>query len=201
MLVFIDESGCPGFKIAKGSDPIFVVGMVIFKNGAAAASTQAMIEGLHSELRHRSEFKFSKCDSRVRDGFFEATSRCSFCVRALVVRKQAIYSEKLRHDNETFYNYFVQQLMQFDNGSLMTARVRIDGSGDREFRRALGTYLRRKLGTRIRDIKLTDSKSDPLIQLADMCVGAIARSYRDRTDASRWRDMLAPRIEDIWEFK
>ena len=30
MLVFIDESGDPGFKIEKGSSPVFVTAMVIF---------------------------------------------------------------------------------------------------------------------------------------------------------------------------
>jgi len=32
MLVFIDESGDPDLKFARGSDPIFAVGMVIFKD-------------------------------------------------------------------------------------------------------------------------------------------------------------------------
>jgi hypothetical protein len=32
----------------------------------------------------------------------------------------------------------------------------------------------------------------------DMCVGAVARSYRnDRSDPNRWRAM----IEDLWEFE
>ena len=36
MLVFIDESGDPGFKVEKGSTPVFAVAMVIFANGHAA---------------------------------------------------------------------------------------------------------------------------------------------------------------------
>lgn len=32
MLVLIDESGCAGFKLKKGSSPYFVVAMVVFKN-------------------------------------------------------------------------------------------------------------------------------------------------------------------------
>jgi hypothetical protein len=39
MLVLIDESGCPGFKFTRGSDPVFGIGMVIFANGADAAFT------------------------------------------------------------------------------------------------------------------------------------------------------------------
>jgi hypothetical protein len=32
MLVFIDESGDPGFKLKKGSSPIFVVTLVAFRD-------------------------------------------------------------------------------------------------------------------------------------------------------------------------
>jgi hypothetical protein len=31
VLVFIDESGDPGFKLERGSSPVFVVAMVIFQ--------------------------------------------------------------------------------------------------------------------------------------------------------------------------
>jgi len=47
---------------------------------------------------------------------------------------------------------------------------------------------------------MTDSARDPLTQLADMCVGAIARAYRDRPQADRWLKMLRPRIDDIWIY-
>lgn len=202
MLVFIDESGCPGFKMAKGSDPIFAVGMVIFGSSEDASAARVLIQQLHSSLGHKPEFKFSKCDAGVRDGFFEAvTAQCAFTVSALVVEKKMIYSEELRRNNDSFYNYFVKQLMNFDGGSLRNARVRIDGSGDREFQRALGSYLRRQLRGKVRDVKMVDSSRDSLMQLADMSVGAIARSYRARPDAARWRNMLRPRIENVWMFR
>jgi hypothetical protein len=62
--------------------------------------------------------------------------------------------------------------------------------------------IRRKLGSgAIVEVRFKDSKSDLLLQLADMCADAIARSYRaDRQDSSRWREILAPRITDIWEL-
>lgn len=202
MLVFIDESGCPGFKLAKGSDPIFAVGMVIFRSSEDANAAHELIQQLHSSLGHKPEFKFSKCDARVRDGFFEAvTAQCAFTVRALIVEKKVIYSDELRRNNDCFYNYFVKQLMNFDGGVLRDARVRIDGSGDRDFQRALSSYLRRELRGKIRDVKMVDSNRDELMQLADMSIGAIARSYRDRPDRARWRNMLHPRIEDVWAFR
>jgi len=62
--------------------------------------------------------------------------------------------------------------------------------------------LRNHLGDRMKTLRFSESHRDILIQLADMCVGAIARSYReDRNDRKRWRDMLGPRIGNVWDFK
>ncbi len=122
-------------------------------------------------------------------------------VRALIVRKDVLYSQRLRADVDSFYNYFVKMLMAQDGRTLNAARVRIDGSGSQQFQRSLNAYLRRELGERIREVKMSDSARDPLMQLADMCIGAITRAERDREDAARWKRMLAPRIADIWPFR
>jgi Protein of unknown function (DUF3800) len=66
----------------------------------------------------------------------------------------------------------------------------------------MNAYFRRQLGAdRIKSIVFNDSQSDRLVQLADMCAGAIARSYKaDRDDRNRWRNMLDNKIEDVWDF-
>jgi Protein of unknown function (DUF3800) len=203
MLVFIDESGDPGFKLARGSTPVFVAALVAFKESAEAKACQAAIETLAVRLRIGGEFKFSGSRPEVRDAFFKAILKFHFCVRAIVVRKERIYSAHLRTDKEAFYSFFVKTMLRFDDGLLSDATVVIDGSGDREFRRELGTYLRRHLGPgRLKRVRFSNSAGDRGIQLADMCAGAIARSYRDdRSDASQWRDMLRPKIENVWPFR
>lgn len=203
MLVFIDESGDPGFRIEKGSTPIFVTAMVIFNDGDAAAASHAAIEQSWARKIHKGEFKFSKCSNEVRDEFFAAICDCPFKVRAIVVQKGLLYSPYLRADKDGFYEYFVKTMMQYDSGLLVDAKVIIDGSGDREFRQNLNVALRRRLGSGvIRDIRFQNSKIDALVQLADMCAGAIARSYRtDRPEPWRWRAMLRQRIDDVWEFR
>ncbi len=203
MLVFIDESGDPGFKIARGASPIFVAVMVIFEKNEHAAATQGAIEQSAARRFHSAEFSFTKCGFRARDLFFESIQQCPFTVRAIVVRKERIYSPRLKADKDKFYEYFVKCMMQYDNDLLRDARVVIDGSGDREFRRNLHSALRRRLGSGvIKDIRFKHSHQDVLLQLADMCAGAIARSYRtDRKESGRWRQMLARHITDIWEFK
>lgn len=205
MLVLIDESGCPGFKLTKGSTTYFVVGMVIFRDFTQAEAASNAITILRQTLNINPEFKFSKTHPTIKDKFFDEICQYHFEIRALAVDKRNIYSQKLRNNTDSFYNYFVKTLMQYDNDVLRDASIKIDGSGDKEFKKALNTYLRKNIGEhKIKKFKFTDSKKDNLIQLADMVVGAIARSYSNtRKDANRWLNVLKikGKIKNIWDFK
>ena len=82
---------------------------------------------------------------------------------------------------------------------LNNATVVIDGSGSREFRRQLGSYLRRRINDTksnarvIWKIKILDSKRNNSLQLADMICGAVARSYSQKDDAKTYRALVAHR--------
>lgn len=205
MLVLIDESGDPGFKLVRGSSSHFVVAMVIFDDFKLAEHAAQVIAQTRIQLRVKPEFKFTRSHDRVRDGFFDAVCRLPFRVRALVVDKGALYSTWLREDTDCFYNFFVQALMRYDNDTLHEAHVKIDGSGDRKFKRHLQTYLRKQLPPgRVRKLRFVDSAKDDLVQLADMCAGAILRARRtDEKRNDRWLAMLhdARRVEDLWDFR
>lgn len=203
MLVFIDESGDPGFKLHRGSSAVFVAALVAFHDHDQAREAEAAIDAAAIRLRIRPEFKFNKCRDNIRDAFFETVRPFNFCVRAIVVQKDLIYSPRLRTRKEDFYSFFVKTMLSFDDGLLKAANIVIDGSGDREFRRELEAYLRRELGHgKIKKIRFRDSKSFRLVQLADMCAGAIARSFKDdKDDPSRWRTMLGKKIENVWKFR
>jgi hypothetical protein len=92
--------------------------------------------------------------------------------------------------------------MQYDNGLLVNALVKIDGSGSKEFQSAMRAYLRQQLNTgAVKKLKFVNSRTDNLIQMADMVVGAIARSYNPRKKGhKRWKRMLEGKIENIWDF-
>jgi hypothetical protein len=203
MLVFIDESGDAGFKLDKGSSNVFAVAMVIFDNHEQAQLLTAALADLRARWPGVREFKFSKASADLRDQFFATAAGFDFSVRALVVQKELIHSGRLRSNTDAFYQFFVKTMMKFDNGRLQNARVVIDGSGERTFRRDLSAHLRKHTPEgAIKDIRMKDSKGDTMVQLADMCVGAIARSYRDdRKDNDRWRKMLRSKIDDVWDFK
>lgn len=208
MLVFIDDSGDPGFKVEKGSSKTFVICCVIFDDELEAEKTAVKIKELRRELKKSDnfEFKFNKCSRKYREGFLEKVAGSKFRVRAIVMRKGVIQSDELKNKKESFYNYTVKLVLKHSFGKIRNAKVRIDGSGDRLFRKNLFSYLRKELDNKntkiISDVKMQDSKKNVLIQLSDMVAGSISRTYdQDKTDSKVYWDIIKKHKEDIWEFK
>lgn len=205
MLVLIDESGCCGFNLNNGSSPFFVLAMIIFADCKEAENVSKKIADLRKVLKIKEEFKFSKAHPDVKEEFFSAVIDHDFSVRALVVDKSKITSSYLKKSNDNFYNYFLKTLIEYDSGVLENATIKIDGRGTKIFQKALKSYIRKHVGSnKIRKIKFTDSKKDNLIQLADMVVGAVAKTTNHiAKDKNKWLQVLqnAGKISNIWNFK
>lgn len=208
MLVFIDDSGDAGFKLDKGSSKYFVIVLVIFDDELEAEKTAVAIKELRRELGFPEdmEFKFFKSKNSVREKFLQTVARFQFRVRYLVVDKQKIHSEELRNNKNSFYSYIIKMVLKHSDGSIVDAKVKIDGSGDRIFRRNFLTYLRKELNTEEKRImshcRLVDSQSNVLIQMADMIAGTIRRSYdTDKKDGVALKKIIKKHIHDEWQFK
>ena len=207
MIIFIDDSGDPGFKITKGSSKTFVICCVVFDDELEAEKTAVKIKELRRELKKsdRFEFKFNKSSREFRLRFLKAVSSSKFRVRAIVMPKEDIYSDLLKHSKESFYNFTIKLVLEYNFGTIKNAKIRIDGSGDRLFRRNLLTYLRKNLNSKegkiISNLRFRDSKQDVLIQLADMIAGSIGRSFdAEKSDSKIYIDTVKKRIEDMWIF-
>lgn len=152
------------------------------------------------------EFKFNGSRHDTRTAFLETIKHFSFKVRALNVNKKDIKSDQLKNNKNSFYSYFIKMVLKNSRGTIINAKIRIDGSGDRLFRKRFLTYLRQELNFRdkkiIKNIRLVDSKTNVIIQMADMVAGTIRR-YKDgeKLDAKEYWDIIENRIEDCWEFK
>jgi len=68
MLVFIDDSGDPGFKLDKGSTKYFIIAMVIFDDDLEAEKTAVAIKEFRRELKWPDyrEFRFYKLSRDIR---------------------------------------------------------------------------------------------------------------------------------------
>jgi hypothetical protein len=210
-LVFVDDSGDPGFKFRGGSSSFFIISAVIFNDTLEAEKTSIAIKELKRKLNfpeNNFEFKFCKSSKETRIRFLESVKPFDFKIRYLVVDKRKIRSDELKNNKNSFYSYIIKMLLMYSNNSILDAKLRIDGSGDRIFRRNFSTYLRKSLNSSnkkiIKSLKLVDSKENTLIQLADMVAGSEYRYFefnKIKKDYDVYRNIIKKRIQDEWEFK
>jgi len=147
MLVFLDDSGDPGFKVEKGSTPCFVIALVIFDDDLEAEKCAVAIKELRRTLglSDNYEFRFNGSNRNIRLAFLRCAARLEFRVRAIVMDKARIYGSELRSSKDSFYRYAIKMVLQHNFGKIRNARLRLDGHGDREFRRELRSYLSREV--------------------------------------------------------
>ncbi len=207
MLVFIDESGDPGFKIGEGSSAYFVISLVIFDDHLEAEKASVTIKELRRNLglSDKYEFKFNTTKKEIIRNFIETVRKFKFCVRAMVVDKKGIYHKRLRSDKESFYNYFIMQLLDKSKNRLIDAKLFFDSRGERAVRNELRSYLSKRLNNSENHIfskfKFVDSKQNTLVQLADIVSGSIMYRYTKGDTSFLQKLKRQGRIEDLWEFK
>ena len=207
MLVFIDDSGDPGFKIGKGSSKAFVIVLVIFDDNLEAEKTALSIKELRRKIKVSDfyEFKFNKCSPKFKKNFIETVRGFKYRVRAIVVKKDVIYSARLKNYKEDFYNYVIMQVLKHSEGHVRKAKLKFDKRGEKLLRDNLRVYLSRELDNKnkkiFNDLKFVDSKENTLIQLADMVAGSIFAKYSDKDKKYFELFKEAKKFEDIWVFK
>jgi hypothetical protein len=123
------------------------------------------------------------------------------------MHKRRIYGPRLQSSRDSFYRYAIKMVLKRSHGRIRAASLRIDGHGDREFRRELRAYLSREIRPKegdapiISKIKTVDSKRDVLIQLADMLAGTLRRRADGvKSDQQEYYEAIRVRLEDVWEF-
>ena len=202
MLIFMDESGDTGFKLGQGSSAYFVIMLVLVKDDSLAEAIREDIEILRQDLRWHKEFHFSKTPDNVRREFLSTTARHPISFRAIVIPKGLIYTDFLKTNTDAFYNYITRLVLEHDGGIITQAKLFIDKKGNKQWRNALASYLRRSLGThdqhKLLAIRQKDWKENALIQLADMYSGALYRKVV-QSDARFYR-LIQHQKQDVWYF-
>ena len=210
--VFIDDSGDSGFKLDTGSTRHFVIACCVFESSESAERTANRIRSFRDSLgwSPMEEFKFSKTRPEIRFSFLNQICSNDFFVRAIVVDKRLVRSDHLISQHKAFYNYIINLVLTNSAGTIRDAKVKIDGSGSREYKKAMENYLKSQTKSAesrvVEGVSFVNSKGDQLIQLADMVAGATRRSFDDsKSDSGDYAKVLR-RVwrqvkSDIWEFK
>ena len=207
MLAFLDESGDPGRKIGSGSSPFFTVAVVTFESADEAAACDIRIDQLRDEfgLARSYEFHFHSNAKSVRRAFLNAVAPFDFGYHAFSLNKDP---KKLHGPGFDFkgplYKYVCRLVFENALPHLHDAILVIDKSGDRQFRNQLAAYLRKHINQgdarAIRKVKMEQSKTNNLIQLADYVAGVINRDVNGKADAASYRRTLVARelTRQVW---
>src|SRR3989338_2367553 len=207
MLVFIDDSGDPGFKLDRGSTPVFVIACVIFDDELEAEKTAVSIKELRRKIKKPDnfEFKFNKSNRELRLKFLKHIASFKLRVRAIVFEKKKIRSSELKTSKQSFYNYAIKMVLKHNFGTIKNAKLRLDGHGDRLYKREVIKYLRNELNNPnekiFQKLQFVDSRSNVLIQLADMVAGSIHRVHQvNKNDAKVYYSLIKKREDNLWNF-
>ena len=195
-LVFVDDSGDPGFKGATSKN--FVMAAAVFVDSKEATMLNHKINEFRKSLgwSDEAEFKFRKTNKKIIKELLGIVSDFDFDVYVVFVDKSSYGRLLPVFDQEKLYNWTVKELLR--RIPLEEAIVKIDGRSDKKDRRRVASYLRKEInvnGKKILKVGPEDSVNDNLIQLADLIAGAVNRSMLcDKTDANDYISIIESHI-------
>ena len=183
-----DESGDVSFNFGKGASRYFVIAVIATKKNQ---ELREMLDDVRREFNLPAgyEFGFNSMGAAValRQKVFNKLSKADFSAWAIIVDKTAlpkIYADVTRLN---FYLFFVMELMQAIPAELREgATLILDEFGGEpnlplEFRRHM---KKRNIPRHFNRVLTKRSKSEPLIQIADLVAGAVFhRDARGESDA------------------
>lgn len=198
-LVFIDDSGDPGFKSASSSN--FVMAAAVFIKPEIAFSMMQDMDAYRESLgwHYNHEFKFKKNPKTVIADLLKRLSKYDFQIYAVYIDKRAFYQIMPLIDSEKLYNWTIKELLELI--PLSNTKITIDGRSSKANMQKTKSYLRREINANKNknlDIKFEDSVSTDLLQLADLVAGAVNRSLQpDKTDSQVYLEILKQKIAII----
>jgi len=203
-LIFVDDSGDPGFKSVSSDN--FVMAAAVFIEPEVAESMMREISEYRESLgwKYNHEFKFTKNPKNVVVEMLKRASNYDFKVYAVYIEKKDfrdITPEFARFfDREKLYNWTIKELLR--GIPMKTAKITIDGRASNEDKKNTKTYLRRELTSADRtkkiDITIQDSVRTDLLQLADLIAGSINRSLQpDKTNSNTYISIFKNKIVEV----
>lgn len=203
-LVFIDDSGDPGFKNGTNSSNL-VMAAAVFIDPDEATRVNEEISAFRKSLgwKDEHEFKFRKAPKTVKIHFLEIINKHDFEIYAVCIDKSLYPTSFQLSNHEKLYNWTIKELLKIIpmNGAI----VKIDGSLNRKYKLKMKSDIRKGINItehKIKKIIPQDSAKDNLIQVADMLAGSIHRSFQsEKTDTEVYIRIIKRKIKVIKSLK
>jgi hypothetical protein len=210
--VFVDESGDSGMKLDGGSSRWLIIAACIFTTQESMESMSTAIQMCREDLGRRSafEFKYAKTTRKAKDAFFSAIQDQDFVLRAILIDKRLLWSRHVTSSADNLHTFAITQLLTHTDGFIKDAKIVIDGKDTKTFEFRSSTVFRKQINAAAPDtvsrVVFADSYRNRLIQLADMCAGAIRRSQDESQGTARQHLAIISRHAKypqggLWYFK
>lgn len=197
--LWFDESGDCGFKFERGSSKFLViVAVYILDRKEDVVNNIEAVKARHN-FNLQFEFKFSRCKDALKDECLHAIARCQVAYKAIVVDKKNLKVPALIFHSRELYFEAIRRLLYDNDPALAHATLTVDEATAKIHYREWGGMLKRYVsGNTVQKVQQVRSKSDTMIQIADMLAGSIARLYEKGDD--RWYQIINIKEKILMKF-
>lgn len=198
-----DESGDVSFNFGKGASRYFVIALIATEK---PQELRDMLDEVRSEFNLPAGYEFGfnsmGAAAALRQKVFSRLSKADFSAWAIIVDKTAlpqIYADVPRLN---FYLFFATELLQVIPDKMREGATLIldEFGGEPDLPLELRRYMKRRNIPRHFNRVLTKrSKSEPLIQIADLVAGAVFR--RDARGESNAYEKIQGKFVELIEYQ
>lgn len=197
-----DEAGDVSFAFDKGASRYFVVAVIVTSKPDELRDVLARVR-TESNLAANFEFKFNHLSAHsLRVRTLSALADAPFQAWAIIADKTALSDALKVMRPYEFYLFFVTELLKrIPEQEREGATLILDEFGSAtQLYTELNRFMKaRNIPRHFKRIQVRRSKSEPLIQIADIVAGALLR--RDALGDSQAFEMLQGRMRRVYEFK
>lgn len=199
--IYIDDSGDPGLT-SEGSSNFIIASVVLVSKEARDSLAQAIDEykkGL--DWKEYEELKFHKTHKDTIRLAIKTANKYDYSAYAIVINKSKLNIHSLSSvEKNSIFLYTIKELLI--KLKLPDSDIIIDGIRGPKYTKKARTYLRKELkdnGIKTGKISFEDSRNNPLVQLADLVAGSVARSLTNKADAKEYIRLFGQRLKKIFK--
>lgn len=199
--IYIDDSGDPGLKGNSTSN--FIIASVVLIGQENRDNLIQAIDEYKKGLgwKQHEELKFHKTHKDAIRLAIKTANKHDYSAYAIVLDKAKLDVRSLSSvEKDSIFLYTIKELLI--RLSLPNADIIIDGIRGPKYTKKARTYLRQELknaGLKTGRISFENSKSNSLIQLADLVAGSVARSFTDKADAEDYIRLFGRKLKKIFK--
>ena len=195
-LVFVDEYGQANLDVETADVGTHFILTAVLIQPEAAAETRAAVDAVRAKYFQTGELRSKRLASNYERfrRVLEDLRPIPFKFYAVVVDKREIRTESGLAYKDSFYKFLSGLLYRKLFGAFSNLSVTADAFGREDFMEDFARYLLLNHRTTLFDrptIAFVDSRAEPLVQLADIICGTIARTYDATKTTESGAELLA----------